>query len=139
MIVAGAGLGLAAGAAIGPVAGYFGFAALVALGAYTIRASRAERSEASKFDLSHGWGLAVASLSISLDSLGIGFSILYIGAALVESLAIIGVVSIGATTLGLIVGQRVGARAERNAALLSGVLLVLTGLTFILLKAASTG
>lgn len=135
MNLIGAGLGLVAGKLLGHVAGYIGFVALVALGCYMIVESRTELSGASRLDLSKGWGLAVAALSISLDSLGIGFSILYIGVPPAISLVVIGIVSVLSTGAGLSLGQRLGAFAERNAALLGGVLLTLTGLTFIALKA----
>lgn len=139
MNVIGAGLGLVAGRLLGDVAGYIGFVALIGLGAYMMKESRDEMSETSKLDLSKGWGLALASLSISLDSLGIGFSILYIGTPLPFSLAVIAVVSVCATTLGLGLGQRLGAFAERYAAFSGGLLLLLTGVVFIVLKALHIG
>jgi putative Mn2+ efflux pump MntP len=139
MNVVGAGLGLAAGKMIGSVAGYLGFAALVGLGIYMMRESRSGLSEGAALDLSRGFGLLLASLSISLDSLGIGFSILYIGVPLVEALVVIAIVSVCATTLGLSLGQRIGARAEQNAAFLGGLLLLLTGLVFTVLKALNIG
>jgi manganese efflux pump family protein len=134
MNLVGAGLGLTAGRFLGDVAGYIGFVALVALGLYMIKESRSEFSGASKLDLSKGWGLTVASLSISLDSLGIGFSILYIGVPLPISLAIIAICSVCSTAAGLALGDRLGTFAERYAAFLGGLLLALTGLAFIALK-----
>jgi putative Mn2+ efflux pump MntP len=134
MNVIGAALGLAAGRFLGDIAGYIGFIALVALGIYMIRESRSELSGASKLDLSKGWGLTVASLSISLDSLGIGFSILYIGVPLPISLAVIAICSVCSTAVGLALGERMGSFAERYAAFLGGLLLALTGLGFIALK-----
>lgn len=139
MNLAGAGLGLVAGRFLGEVAGYIGFVALIALGVYMMRESRSELSGVSKLDLSKGWGLAVAALSISLDSLGIGFSILYIGVPPVISLAVIGVVSICSTAAGLALGERLGAFAERYAAFLGGLLLALTGLAFTVLKILHIG
>jgi manganese efflux pump family protein len=139
MNVVGAGLGLAVGKLIGGVAGYIGFAALIGLGIYMMKESRSELSEGAGLDLSRGSGLLIAALSISLDSLGIGFSILYIGVPLVESLVVIGVVSICATTLGLALGQHIGARAGGNAAFLGGLLLLLTGVVFAALKALNIG
>jgi putative Mn2+ efflux pump MntP len=139
MNVVGAGLGLAVGKLIGAAAGYIGFAALIGLGIYMMKESRSELSEGAGLDLSRGFGLLLASLSISLDSLGIGFSILYIGVPLVESLVVIGIVSVSATTLGLALGERIGARAEGNAAFLGGALLLLTGLVFAVLKALNIG
>jgi putative Mn2+ efflux pump MntP len=104
-----------------------------------MRESRSGLSEGAALDLSRGFGLLLASLSISLDSLGIGFSILYIGVPLVEALVVIAIVSVCATTLGLSLGQRIGARAEQNAAFLGGLLLLLTGLVFTVLKALNIG
>lgn len=135
MNLVGAGLGLAAGKLLGETAGYIGFVALIALGIYMMKESRTDLSGSPKLDLSKGWGLAVASLSISLDSLGIGFSILYIGVQPAIALAAIGTVSVCSTILGLALGERLGGLAERHAAFLGGILLTLTGLTFGILKA----
>jgi putative Mn2+ efflux pump MntP len=132
-------LGIAVGKLIGDAAGYLGFVALVCVGAYMIIEARRDLQDRSPIDLSSGWGLVVASLAISLDSLGIGFSILYIGVPLVVSLIVIGVVSITATTLGLTLGRVLGTRIEDRAELLGGVLLTLTGIVFIVLKALHAG
>lgn len=139
MNLIGAGLGLLAGQLLGSVAGYIGFVALVALGIYMMKESREELSEASRLDLSRGWGLLLAALSISLDSLGVGFSILYIGVPLAVSLAVIGVVSVLATATGLALGRQLGSFAERNAAFLGGLLLAITGILFAVLKALNIG
>jgi putative Mn2+ efflux pump MntP len=138
MNILGACLGLLAGRLIGDVAGYFGFAALVGLGAYMMNESRTDLRGAP-VDLSSGPGLVVASLAISLDSLGVGFSILYIGVPMPISLIVIAAVSIAATTLGLAVGSRFGRFAERNAAFVGGLLLALTGIIFATLKALHVG
>ncbi|MFY9739970.1 MAG: manganese efflux pump [Candidatus Cybelea sp.] len=138
MNVLGACLGLLAGRLIGDVAGYFGFAALVGLGVYMMNESRTDLRGAP-VDLSRGSGLIVASLAISLDSLGIGFSILYVGVPMPISLIVIAAVSIASTTLGLTLGSRLGRYAERNAAFVGGLLLSLTGIAFATLKALHAG
>ena len=139
MNILGAALGLAAGQLIGDYAGYLGFAALFGLGIYMIRESRSELGGAQRLDLSSGRGLALASLAISLDSLGIGFSILYIGVPMPVSLIVIACASVASTTLGLTLGRWLGGFAERYAALLGGLLLALTGLVFATLKALHVG
>jgi manganese efflux pump family protein len=139
MVTLGAGLGFAAGRLLGDLAGYIGFVALIGLGIYLIKESRSEFSEAARLDLSKGWGLMLAALSISLDSLGIGFTILYIGVPMPISLIIIGIVSVCATSLGLALGRTIGAAAEGSAAFLGGALLVLTGVVFTALKALHIG
>ena len=139
MNVIGAGLGIVAGKLIGDVAGYLGFVALLFVGLYMIYEAKRDLGDRPRLDLSRGWGLIVASLSISLDSLGIGFSILYIGVPLPIALAVIGLVSVLATTLGLTLGRKLGTRIEDSAELLGGVLLALTGAIFIVLKALHIG
>ena len=121
-------IGQAAGAALGASAAYLGFAALVFVGAYMIYEARQESE--SGFDLSRGWGLLLGALSISLDSLGIGFSILFIGVPLVVSLVCIGIASVLSTTLGLTLGKALGSRAEESAGIWAGIVLVATGLGF---------
>ena len=132
MTVLGALLGAAVGRLVGGVAGYLGFAALVGIGTYMIVEAR--REGASPLDLSRGWGLFLASLSISLDSLGIGFSILYIGAPLMISLGAIGVASIVSTSAGLAFGRMMGRRVEETAGIWAGIVLIATGLAFALEK-----
>lgn len=139
MNIIGAGLGLLAGRLIGDYAGYIGFAALIGLGIYMVRESRTKLSESSRLDLSRGHGLLLASLAISLDSLGIGFSILYIGVPMPISLVIIAITSVASTTLGLTLGRWLGRHAERYAALFGGALLALTGVLFVVLKALHVG
>lgn len=139
MNLIGAGLGAIAGKLIGDFAGYLGFTALVAVGAYMIWESTQCGNEREPMDLSKGFGLFIASLSISLDSLGIGFSILYIGVPLPIALTVIGAVSVLATALGLALGKQLGKIAEERAELVGGVLLALTGGAFIALKALHLG
>ncbi|MBD5633391.1 MAG: manganese efflux pump [Candidatus Eremiobacteraeota bacterium] len=132
MNLIGAGIGAVAGRAIGAVAAYIGFTALVGVGAYMIFES--VRGDPQEFDLSRGWGLFVASLSISLDSLGIGFSIVYIGVPIVVTLSVIAVASLAATALGLAFGQRFGAAIGERAGLAAGFVLIATGVLFAILK-----
>lgn len=139
MIVVGAGLGAVAGRVFGDFAGYIGFAALFFVGLYMVKESRSELTETSRLDLTSGRGLAFVSLAVSLDSLGVGFSILYVGVPMPISIIIIGCISLSATTLGLTLGRFLGRYAERRAALVGGLLLALTGLGFAALKALHSG
>lgn len=135
MTLIGAGLGAVVGKLLGDITGYLGFAALFGVGCYMVYESLRESEMKQPLDMSRGWGLMVAALSISLDSLGIGFSILYIGVPLAVSLVVIGTVSIAATTCGLTLGRALGRRIEEQAELAAGVILALTGVAFALLKA----
>jgi putative Mn2+ efflux pump MntP len=139
MNLIGAGIGVAAGRLIGELAAYAGFAALVGLGVYMVRESLGEMRGPSALDLSRGHGLFVASIAVSLDSLGIGFTILYIGVPIEITLIAIGAASVASTALGLTLGRWLGRFAERNAAFVGGVILALTGIGFATLKALHRG
>jgi putative Mn2+ efflux pump MntP len=132
MNLIGAGLGAVAGRFLGDVAGYLGFLALIFIGAYMILETLREVER--HFDLSRGYGLLLASISISLDSLGVGFSIVYIGVPIAITLATIACFSLAATALGLTLGRSLGSRVEERAGILGGVALVLTGILFAALK-----
>jgi putative Mn2+ efflux pump MntP len=130
MNLIGAAIGNVAGKAIGGVAAYIGFAALIGVGAFMIIEAVRGNDETSKLDLSRGSGLFLASLSISLDSLGIGFTIVYIGVPVALTLGAIALASVTATFLGLTFGKRFGAAVGASAGLLAGIVLILTGIAF---------
>ena len=138
MVALGAGLGRVAGQLLGDAAGYLGFAALVGVGSFMIVEAR-RGGEGPSFDLSRGVGLLLGSLSISVDSLGIGFSILFIGVPFGLSLATIAAVSVTSTTLGLTLGRLLGRWAEDTAALWAGIILIATGVGFAVLKVTGIG
>ncbi len=138
MTLIGSGIGQVAGILIGDAASYLGFVALVGVGIYmVVETLRAESS--GGLDLSTGAGLLFGALSISLDSLGIGFTILYIGVPFAVSLVTIAAVSVAATTLGLMLGRLLGSWAEETAALWAGIILIATGVGFALMKATGIG
>ena len=128
MNLIGMGLGSFVGALIGGAAAYLGFVALFCVGVYMIVES--VREESGELDLSTGWGLVLAAISISMDSLGVGFTLPYLGVRVIISLAAIFAVSIVATSTGLTLGRILGNRAGGATGLFAGVLLALTGLIF---------
>lgn len=128
MNLIGAGLGREIGRLIGDAAAYLGFLALIGVGAYMIVESLREGK--GELDLSTGWGLLVGALSISLDSLGVGFTLPYLGVNVVFALAAVFVVSILATTAGLALGRMIGSRVGGATGLIAGIMLALTGIVF---------
>lgn len=131
MNLIGAGIGAVAGRAIGGIAAYIGFTALIGVGIFMlIEALREGDSDGPGLDLSRGVGLFLASLSISLDSLGIGFSIVYIHVPLVVTLGAIAFASVASTFLGLGFGKYFGKATGEYAGIVAGVVLILTGLAF---------
>jgi putative Mn2+ efflux pump MntP len=128
MLLSGVAIGAGAGRLIGDVAAYLGFALLALIGALMLRGSFGEH-EPMSLKATSGWGLLVASASISMDSLGVGFSLPGLGLPLMPLLATVAVTTIAFSLAGLAFGQALGARyrtvAERGCAIVLIVLAVL--------------
>jgi manganese efflux pump family protein len=88
-----------------------------------IRNSFRHSSEA-KFDTTRGVGLIVASLSISLDSLGVGIAVPTLALPLLPVLVAVSITTTVFTLIGLSFGARLGKRYERNAERAAGGILV---------------
>lgn len=137
MSILGVVLGRLIGDLIGTVAAYIGFVALFGLGVYMIVESL--REGRGELDLTSGPGLFLASISLSLDSLGIGFTLPYLGVPLYEALAAIFVVSLMSTGLGLALGGALGNRVGGASGLAAGIILALTGIGFAAARAFNPG
>ncbi|HKD67516.1 MAG TPA: manganese efflux pump [Candidatus Binataceae bacterium] len=131
MQVVGFGLGTGLGRMIGEVASYVGFALLALVGFFMIRASIRGEEEA-KFDATRGAGLLLTSLSISLDSLGVGFALPGVSIPLVPLLITISISTTIFTFVGLEFGARLGERYERGAERAAGIILIVLAVLFTL-------
>ncbi|TAM73504.1 hypothetical protein EPN44_14005 [bacterium] len=129
MQIIGVVLGTALGRVAGEVAAYAGFSVLAVLGVIMVRESFVER-ETKAFAVDTGFGLLVASLSISLDSLGVGFSIPSLHLPVVTLLSVVAVTTVAFTLTGLAFGQRLGERFEEGAERSAGVVLVALAILF---------
>jgi putative Mn2+ efflux pump MntP len=121
--------GTGAGVLLGEVAEWLGFGLLALVGAFMIRESYNHSSEPS-VDLTRGLGLLLASLSISLDSLGVGFALPAIGIPLLPLLITLSITTTIFTFTGLTFGQRIGARYEHDAQRAAGAILILLAMLF---------
>ena len=127
MQVIGYALGAGAGRMIGEVAAWVGLALLILIGALMIRSSLRPAlvvEDAKEFDASQGGGLALTALSISLDSLGVGIALPGAAIPLVPLLVTVSITTTIFTLAGLAFGARLGARYERGAERMAGVMLI---------------
>jgi putative Mn2+ efflux pump MntP len=129
MQVIGYELGTGAGKLLGEVAEWIGFVLLAVVGAFMVRESF-KQAAATSFDLTRGAGLLVASLSISLDSLGVGFALPALKIPLVPLLITVSITTTIFTTAGLAFGQRIGERYEHEAQRIAGAMLVVLAIFF---------
>ena len=122
-------LGVSAGKILGGVATYMGFGLLAFIGFVMIRKSFRPFSEAT-FDATRGMGLLLTSLSISLDSLGVGIALPAVAIPLVPLLILVSITTTVFTFIGLEFGARLGERYERGAERAAGTMLVMLAALF---------
>jgi putative Mn2+ efflux pump MntP len=129
MQVVGYELGTGAGKLFGEIAEWIGFGLLALVGVFMIRESYSLAAKPA-FDLTRGVGLLITSLSISLDSLGVGFALPAINIPLLPMLITVSVTTSVFTFVGLAFGQRIGERYEHEAQRVAGAMLVLLAVLF---------
>ena len=129
MQVIGYELGAGAGKMLGEVATYVGLALLATIGCLMIRNSLQHRSK-PEFDATRGAGLLITSLSISLDSLGVGIALPAVSIPLLPLLITVSVTTTIFTIIGLAFGARLGERYEARAERVAGALLVVLAVSF---------
>jgi manganese efflux pump family protein len=129
MQVIGYELGAGAGAMLGVIATYVGLFLLALVGALMIRNSFRHVSETG-FDATTGFGLLITSLSISLDSLGVGIALPAVGIPLLPLLITVSITTTIFTFVGLMFGARLGERFEHGAERLAGSILLALAVLF---------
>ncbi len=122
-------LGAGAGKLLGEVATYVGLALLATIGCLMIRNSFQHPSK-REFDATRGAGLLITSLSISLDSLGVGIALPAVGIPLLPLLITVSITTTAFTFTGLAFGARLGERYERGAERAAGALLIVLAALF---------
>jgi manganese efflux pump family protein len=129
MQVAGFALGTGAGQMLGQIASFAGFALLAFVGIMMLRSARRDDPEVS-FDATRGTGLLITSLSISLDSLGVGFALPGVSIPLIPLLITVAISTTIFTFVGLEFGARLGERYEKGAEAAAGVILIVLAALF---------
>jgi putative Mn2+ efflux pump MntP len=124
-------LGRRAGEMLGEAAALIGFGLLALIGLLMVRKSLHGGVE-EQFDGTTGVGLVMTSLSISLDSLGVGVALPAAHIPLVPMLITVSITTTVFTLIGLGFGARLGARYEHRAEGMAGAMLLLLAVAFFL-------
>lgn len=130
MQLAGYELGRRAGEILGEAATLIGFALLALIGLLMLRKAIRGGGE-DQFDATRGLGLVMTSLSISLDSLGVGVALPAARIPLIPILVTVSFTTSAFTWVGLAFGARLGERYEYRAEGLAGTLLLLLAIAFL--------
>jgi putative Mn2+ efflux pump MntP len=124
-------LGLLAGRSLagtlGHAAHWTGAALLIATGVYAlIQAIRGQGTEARRVD-QRIWPLVITGFALSIDNLAVGFALGTYHVSLPLAAAVIGVVSVAMSLVGLELGARIGMRAGQRGELLGALVLIGVG------------
>jgi len=131
MQVLGAAVGAGAGHVAGEVAAYAGFVVLALIGVWIFRESFGHEEGLSE-KATAGLGLLAASASISLDSLGVGFSLPALHVPLVPLIGTVAITTVVFTFAGLRFGEILGERFKKNAERGAGMVLMALAVLFTL-------
>lgn len=105
---------------------WLAFGLLGAIGLKAIIDGLRAQSEApaSTSDPTRGWSLVALSIATSIDALVVGVSFAWLNYPLWTSVALIGVITAGLSTLGMALGARLGQRFGRITSVVGGLVLI---------------
>ena len=136
MPLAGWALGSGFQSSIEPVDHWIAFALLAFIGGKMLYDAFHEEDgdepvagEAARLDLKEILMLAIAT---SIDALAVGVSFAFLQVDIVPAISLIGVITFALSLVGVAVGHQFGARFEKPATIVGGVVLILIGLKILL-------
>ncbi len=91
-----------------------------------------DEENAVRPDPTRGWSLVMLSLATSIDALAVGLSLAMLGEAIYQPALVIGLITGTLTTVGMLLGSRVGARFGKGMEILGGVILIGIGLKILI-------
>jgi putative Mn2+ efflux pump MntP len=133
MQVLGYALGTVFGRVIGDVAAWVGLVVLAGIGAWILYESF-KKADGPQFDVEEPVGLLLASLSISLDSLGVGFALPSLHLPIPGLFITVACTTIAFTLAGLAFGKTLGELYEEYAERGAGTVLILLAIAFAIEK-----
>lgn len=118
---------------ITPVDHWIAFALLAYIGGKMIWDAFHEEGEAeaceSRLDMKELFMLAIAT---SIDALAVGITFAFLHVDIVPAVLLIGLITLGLSFVGVLIGHRFGTRFQKKAEIAGGVVLVLIGLKILL-------
>lgn len=129
MQIIGLTLGTGFGRIVGTIATWIGVAVLTGIGAWILREGFSDDQD-REFNVKTIAGLTLASLSISLDSLGVGFALPALHLPIVPLLSTVAVSTVCFTLSGLAFGAILGHVFEKNAEKAAGIVLIVLAVLF---------
>jgi len=108
------------------------FGLLAFVGIRMIRSGIDPKSDGQKNDPSRGWTLVLLAFATSIDAMAIGFSLGLVGVTIWYPAVVIGVVTGLVSWLGILLGNRLGAKFGKRMEIIGGIILILMGIRIVL-------
>ena len=108
------------------------FGLLAFVGIRMIRSGIDPNADGQKNDPSRGWNLVLLAFATSIDALAIGFSLGLVGVTIWYPAVVIGVVTGLVSWLGILLGNRLGAKFGKRMEIIGGIILILMGIRILL-------
>ncbi len=124
MQLVGLAFGSGLGRLVGEIAAWTGLLTLAVIGVLILREGFLDHDDDHKFNVDTPTGLLLASLSISLDSLGVGFALPAMRLPLAPLFGTVAVSTLCFTFVGLAFGSILGRAFEKNAERAAGIALI---------------
>lgn len=90
-----------------------------------------EEEERTGRDPTRGWDLVLLSIATSIDALAVGLSLAMVESPIVVPAVAIGIVTGTLTTLGMLLGRRIGTCWSKRVEVVGGLILIAIGLKIV--------
>jgi putative Mn2+ efflux pump MntP len=112
---------------------WLAFALLLLVGGRTIWESfRGKDSGRENADITRGLLLVILSVATSIDALAVGLSFAFLNVNIALASVTIGIVAFMVTSVGFLIGKRVGALVGKWAEIIGGAILIIIGIRILL-------
>jgi len=118
---------------------WIAFALLFILGIRMIRESFHSENRAKNYDPTRGWSLVGLSLATSIDALAVGVTFGLMGRGILMPAAVIGIVALALTVVGVLLGRGAGKYLGCWAERLGGVVLMGIGTRILFVHLSGAG
>jgi putative Mn2+ efflux pump MntP len=124
-------VGSALGRSIGTAADYVAGAILIGYALFVLLRHDDEGVNAAEMATTHGWGLVLLGLSVSLDELAVGFTLGLSRVPVIPALILIGLQAFVVSQIGIRSGARLSGRFQEGAERAAGIVLGALGIWLI--------
>ena len=116
---------------IAPFDHWIAFGLLTFVGVRMIRSGLATEVESHQTDPSRGGTLILLSVAVSIDAFAVGLSLAMLRVPILYPVVVIGVVTAGLSTIGLLLGNRLGKTFGKRMEIVGGVILIAIGIRIV--------